>query len=75
MFVLHFDDQTSVKLNGRIITARPGKIFCLSPGIAHRELPSDFPPRYIAILIEKSFFERQLSFYPMKKGSCSIPEK
>jgi len=65
MFVLHFDDQTSVKLNGRIITARPGKIFSLSPGIAHQELPSDVPPRYIAILIGKSFFERQLSFYPL----------
>src|SRR5512143_4057779 len=65
MFVLHFDDQTSVKLNGRIITARPGKVFSLSPGIAHQELPSDVPPRYIAILIGKSFFERQLSFYPL----------
>jgi AraC-like DNA-binding protein len=67
MFVLHFDDQTSVRLNGRIITARPGKIFSLSPGIAHQELPSDFPPRYIAIMIGKSFFERQLSFYPLKR--------
>ncbi len=67
MFVLHFDDQTSVKLNGRIITSRPGKIFCLSPGIAHQELPSDFPPRYIAIMIEKAFFERQLSFYARGK--------
>jgi len=67
MFVLHFDDQTSLKLNGRIITARPGKIFCLSPGIAHQELPSDFPPRYIAIMIGKSFFEMQLSFYPVNK--------
>lgn len=67
MFVLHFDDQTSVMLNGRIITALPGKIFCLSPGISHQELPSDFPPRYVAILIEKSFFERQLSFYPVKR--------
>lgn len=67
MFVLHFDDQTSVKLNGRIITAHPGKIFALSPGIAHQELPSDFPPRYIAIMIEKSFFESQLSFYPIRR--------
>ncbi len=69
MFVLHFDDQTSVKLKGRIITARPGKIFSLSPGIAHQELPSDFPPRYIAIMIERSFFERQLSLYPSKGES------
>ncbi|MBI5057383.1 MAG: helix-turn-helix transcriptional regulator [Nitrospirae bacterium] len=70
MFVLNFDDQTGVKLNGRTITARPGKIFCLSPGTAHQELPSDFTPRYIAILIGKSFFERQLSFYPVKRDIC-----
>ncbi len=67
MFVLHFDDQTSMKLNGRIITACPGKIFSLSPGIAHQELSSDFPPRYIAIMIGKSFFERQISFYTGKR--------
>ena len=67
MFVLNFDDQTSVKFNGRIITSRPGKIFSLSPGIAHQELPSDFPPRYIAIMIGKSFFERQLSCYPLNR--------
>ncbi len=74
MFALHFDDQTSVKLKGRIITSRPGKIFSLSPGIAHQELPSDFPPRYIAILIEKSFFESQLSFYPVKREICFAGE-
>jgi AraC family transcriptional regulator len=74
MFVLHFDDHTSVKLNGRIITARPGKIFSLSPGVAHQEFPSDFPPRYIAILIEKSFFERQLSFYQLKRQICFAGE-
>ncbi len=67
MFVLHFDDQTSVKLKGVIVTAHPGKIFSLSPGIAHQELPSDFPPRYIAIMIEKSFFDKQLSYYPLKR--------
>ena len=67
MFVLPFDDQTGMKLNGRIITARPGKIFSLSPGIAHQELPSDAPPRYIALMIGKSFFERQLSFYPLNR--------
>lgn len=67
MFVVHFDDQTSVKLNGRTVLARPGKIFSLSPGIAHQELPSDFPPRYIAVMIGKSFFEKQLSLYPLKR--------
>jgi AraC-like DNA-binding protein len=67
MFVVHFDDQTCMKLNGRTVTARPGKIFSLSPGIAHQELPSDFSPRYIAIMIGKTFFEKQLALYPSKR--------
>jgi len=67
MFVLNFDDQTSIKVGGRTIAASPGRIFALSPGIPHQELASDFPPRYIAIMIDKSFFERQLSFYAEKK--------
>lgn len=64
MFILHFDNQTALKLNGRTITARPGKIFALSPEIAHQELPSDSPPRYIAILIGRDFFEKQIGQYP-----------
>ena len=64
MFLLHFDDRTSMKLGGKTITARHGKIFALPPGIAHQELPSDSPSRYIAILIEEVFFNKQLSLYP-----------
>ena len=66
MFVLHFDGQTRMKLDGLIIASRPGKLFSLPPGIAHQELPSDLPPRYIAIMIGKSFFERQLSSYALE---------
>ena len=69
MFVLHFDDQTAIKLNGKIIMSRHGKIFALSPGIKHQELPSDLPPRYIAILIDKSFFEEQLFLYSVEKDT------
>jgi len=67
MFVLHFDEETKTKVGGRIITARPGNIFALAPGIPHQELPADFPPRYIAIMIEPSFFETQLAFYPLDR--------
>jgi AraC family transcriptional regulator len=66
MFVLHFDDQTAIKLNCRTIMAQHGKLFLLSPGIPHQELPSDFPPRYIAVMIDKQFFEMQLSYYKVK---------
>lgn len=65
MFILHFDDQTTMKLKDRTITAQSGKMFALSPEVAHQELPSDSPPRYIAILIDRKFFERQVKQYPV----------
>jgi len=74
MFTFHFDDQTRTKLNGRIFTARPGKIFALSPDIPHQELPADFPPRYIAIMVEPSFFEKQLSCYQMDRNTSFAGE-
>jgi len=64
MFVLHFDDSTSMCLDKRIITGSPGTFVALSPGIPHQELPSDSHPRYIAVLIEKGLFEEQLRHYP-----------
>ncbi len=63
MFVLPFNDQTSVKIGERTIRAEHGRLLCLSPGILHTELPSDLSPRYIAILVAKDFFEKQLSLY------------
>lgn len=67
MFVLPFDDQTSINIDGKIITAKHGKLFSLSPNIVHHECPSDYPPRYIAIFIDKGFFEKQLSQYQIKQ--------
>jgi AraC-like DNA-binding protein len=69
MFILPFNDQTSLKIDEKLITATPGKIFALSPDILHHEVPSDSPPRYIAIFINKEFFENQLCRYPVKQDN------
>lgn len=66
MFVLPFDDQTSLMLDGKVITTGHGRLFVLSPGISHHEIPSDYPPRYIAIFINKGYFEQQLREYPVR---------
>lgn len=66
MFVLPFDDRTSLMLDGKVITTGHGRLFALSPEIPHHELPSDYPPRYIAIFINKEFFEKQLREYPVR---------
>ncbi len=59
MFVLNFDDRTVVRMDGKEIASRPGKVFALSPGVAHQELAVDLPPRYIVAMIGRKFFERQ----------------
>lgn len=71
MFVLSFNDETSLRIAGKTILSVPGKIFALRPDIPHQELPSDSPPRYIAIFIKRDLFERQSSFYSVKKDISS----
>jgi len=68
LFVIPFDDRTAVKLEGKVLTCGPGRIFCLSPGIPHQELTSGGAPRYIAVMINKRFFERQLAHYGAGRG-------
>jgi AraC-like DNA-binding protein len=63
MFVLYFNDQSSIKQNGRVVQAQHGKMFMLGPGIRHQELPGDAPPRYIAVMIAKKLFEREVRAY------------
>jgi AraC family transcriptional regulator len=67
MFVLNFNDQTAVRMNGAVLHSKPGSIFALSPDIPHQELPSDSPPRYICIMIGKQFFEQQYRRYSHSK--------
>jgi AraC family transcriptional regulator len=65
LFVLNFNEQVVVRLDGRTIAGRPGKVFALSPDIPHQELPSDSPPQYIGMLISKRFFEKHYGLlYP-----------
>jgi AraC-like DNA-binding protein len=80
MFVIPFDDRTAVKMEGKVLTCSHGRIFCLSPGIPHQELPSESAPRYIAVMIGKRFFERQFAHYGKGRPivflseSCDAPQ-
>jgi AraC family transcriptional regulator len=67
MFVLNFNEQVVVRLDGKKIPGKPGKVFALSPDLPHQELPSDLPPRYICVLISKRFFEKHYGLYSRKK--------
>jgi AraC-like DNA-binding protein len=64
MFILSFDGRTEMRVDGKTISALPGKLLALSPGIEHQEIPSENPPRYIAVFLEDRFFEEQRRHYP-----------
>ncbi len=65
MFVLPFDDRGTVVVGNRRIAAKPGFIQCLSPMIPHHELPSELPPRYLAVMIAPQFFDGEIATYPI----------
>ena len=67
MSLLHFDDRTAVRMDGKTIFGTHGTVSALSRGIPHQELPSDTPPRYICIMIDPGFFEEQFRSYSRKK--------
>jgi AraC-like DNA-binding protein len=63
-FILTFDDETRMAVEGKIITSKPGLVLAVDPDAVHHELAADEPPRYIGIFIERDFFECQLRIYP-----------
>lgn len=66
MFVLNFDDLTRMRLGDKVIVAQPGRLSALSPFILHDELSSDLPPRYIAVFVDREYFDNELKHYPGK---------
>lgn len=63
MFVAPFDDRGRVVVGGEEIVTLPDRVLALSPGILHHELPSDGPPRYVALFIEPQLFEEEWRCY------------
>jgi len=63
MFVIPYDAESTVHVEGRRIAARPGTLFCLSPGVPHHEVQDYLPPKYCAVCIEASRFERAYGLY------------
>ncbi len=72
MFVIPYDRESEVFIDGRGIKSHPNSIFCLSPDIKHHEKQNYLPPKYCAIFIQKDFFEEAVLCYhdslPFYKG-------
>lgn len=65
-FVVSFDDFCRVKVDDKILRSRPGTFCAFSPWVPHQELPLEVPPRYVAVMVLRDYFEEQLRIYDRK---------
>ena len=56
-FVLAFNDRVAFRIHDKEVLTDPGKLLAISPGVVHMEILADCFPRYIAMFIEKEYFE------------------
>jgi AraC family transcriptional regulator len=66
-FVVPFDDRCRVRIDGRVLTARPGQLSVIAPGVAHEELPGDEPARYAAVFVAPALLRRALSHHAVDR--------
>ena len=62
-FIVSFDSCCATKIGTKTINSVPSTICVLPPDLPHQELPSETIARYIAVMIDRDFFNRQLSVY------------
>lgn len=62
-FVVSFDGNCRINLGGTVVESVPSEVFVLPPDVPHQELPSEIVPRYICVMIEPRYLNRQLAEY------------
>jgi len=68
MFIIPFDDQAILLMDGNKITSKEGTLYGLSPNIKHHEDYVEDIPRYMAIFIDQEMMKEQLSVYNGTEG-------
>jgi len=63
MFVIAYDDESTVYVAEQKFQTSPYGMFCLSPNIPHHEIQNYLPPKYCAIFIEEQIFIKNLKLY------------
>lgn len=66
LFLITYDEYTSLKIAKEHITSVPQNLYCISPDISHHEDSILNTPRYCAIFIKKEYFEKCFSLYSDK---------
>lgn len=62
-FILTFDTYARVAVKDGLLRSQPGQVLAIVPEAIHHEVIEDEFPRYIAIFIERNFFEEHLKIY------------
>lgn len=67
MFMLTHDSYCRIKISGAVKQSEHGRLYAVSPGVPHQELPYEDTPetfsRFTAIMLDAAFFESQLADY------------
>ena len=67
-FIVAFDNHCRINIGGTVIESVPSEVFVLPPDVPHQELPSETVARYICVLIEPHYLDRQLAEYGKSTG-------
>lgn len=68
-FVVPFDDRGRVRIDGRVVRARRGRLYAYGPGVPHTELVDGEPSRFAAIFVTPRLLGRALRDY----GDVPLP--
>jgi AraC-like DNA-binding protein len=68
-FVVPFDDRGRVRIDGRLIRARAGRLYAYGPGVQHEELVDGEPSRFAAVFVAPRLLRRALASY----GASRMP--
>lgn len=60
-FVVPFDDRGRVRIDGRILRAKAGRLYVYGPGIPHEELEEGTPSRFAAVFVAPRALGRALA--------------
>jgi len=66
-FVLAFDTYARIAIKNNMLCSKPGHVLAITPGAIHHEVIEDEFPRYIAVFIERAFFEEHLKHYSLTR--------
>lgn len=65
-FAVFTNEKNYIKVNDNLVKVKPNKIFVLSPGVTHCEVPIDSQSRYFVVSVLVDKVEEMAKFYDVK---------